>query len=329
MKHLMRDIAQLHKAFDQPVRVEALKPDHINDLEEDSDSNNVDELFDKKKRQGRLMFRLRTIAEEFLELLTAALGVTEHTTLPEDVDVALIKQGIESLLSRWRPSFDYNTILVADALVDMMVLIVGTGLELGIPLDRVWDEIHRTNMAKVGTDGSVRRRADGKVLKPDGWKKPDIAAMLEEPSGAWSGIPMTDEDVEQEELQQLKDDIVREACTTTKMVDLRYPEAFIEIQRKAIRTLCRQLESLGGVPTPIINPPERLSELLKKSAELDIPPVESLGRAAEAVGLKRSPNNSIIDDANRFAEERYQTKVGEDIPFICWVLAIMKHLDER
>lgn len=69
---------------------------------------------------------------------------------------------------------------VADALGDMAYIIAGTALEYGIPLDRVLDAIHRANMAKLGPDGKPIKRADGKVIKPDGWKPPDIAAALAE-----------------------------------------------------------------------------------------------------------------------------------------------------
>lgn len=64
--------------------------------------------------------------------------------------------------------------LIADGLVDLIYVCVGTALEFGIPLDRAWNEVQRANMAKVGPDGKVLRREDGKILKPEGWQPPDI-----------------------------------------------------------------------------------------------------------------------------------------------------------
>ena len=49
---------------------------------------------------------------------------------------------------------------------------IGTALQLGIPLDRVWTEVHRSNMAKVA-DGVVLNEM-GKVQKPEGWEPPDV-----------------------------------------------------------------------------------------------------------------------------------------------------------
>lgn len=72
-----------------------------------------------------------------------------------------------------------DMIEIADGLADLIYVAVGTCLEYGIPLDRVWTEVHRSNMAKVDpATGKVRYREDGKVLKPEGWTKPDIARAL-------------------------------------------------------------------------------------------------------------------------------------------------------
>lgn len=67
---------------------------------------------------------------------------------------------------------------IADALADMCVIILGTAAAYGIPLAAVFEEVHRSNMAKVMPDGTVKRRGDGKILKPGGWTPPDIAAVL-------------------------------------------------------------------------------------------------------------------------------------------------------
>jgi predicted HAD superfamily Cof-like phosphohydrolase len=71
---------------------------------------------------------------------------------------------------------------IADGLADVIYVAVGAALEFGIPLDRVWAEVHRSNMAKVDpVTGKVTKRADGKVLKPEGWTPPDVAGVLRQP----------------------------------------------------------------------------------------------------------------------------------------------------
>jgi len=61
-----------------------------------------------------------------------------------------------------------------DGLCDLIYVIHGAALEWGVDLEPFFEEVHKTNMAKVG--GPVR--ADGKKLKPAGWQPPDIAGIL-------------------------------------------------------------------------------------------------------------------------------------------------------
>ncbi|MBS7812310.1 pyrophosphohydrolase domain-containing protein [Roseococcus pinisoli] len=72
-----------------------------------------------------------------------------------------------------------DRIEMADAIIDSIVVWTNLGLSLGLPMQALWDEVLRSNMAKIGPDGKVTRREDGKVLKPAGWTAPDIAGVLE------------------------------------------------------------------------------------------------------------------------------------------------------
>lgn len=63
---------------------------------------------------------------------------------------------------------------IADALVDLLYVTIGAAVEYGIDLGPLFNEVHRTNMAKTG--GGTR--SDGKIKKPDCWKGPDIDGLL-------------------------------------------------------------------------------------------------------------------------------------------------------
>ncbi|EFF93497.1 secreted protein [Streptomyces sp. e14] len=67
---------------------------------------------------------------------------------------------------------------LAHELADVVYVAYGTALVHGVDLDEVIAEIHRANMSKLGPDGEVARRADGKVLKGDHYRAPDVAAVL-------------------------------------------------------------------------------------------------------------------------------------------------------
>ena len=70
---------------------------------------------------------------------------------------------------------------IADALGDMLYILVGTIVEHGLAdkIEAIFDEIHRSNMTKV-VDGKVIRRDDGKILKPEGYEKPNLKPILEQ-----------------------------------------------------------------------------------------------------------------------------------------------------
>ncbi|MGW4287291.1 pyrophosphohydrolase domain-containing protein [Streptomyces sp. NPDC004673] len=67
---------------------------------------------------------------------------------------------------------------LAQELADVVYVAYGTALVHGIDLDEVIAEIHRANMSKVGPDGEIARREDGKVLKGDHYRAPDVSAVL-------------------------------------------------------------------------------------------------------------------------------------------------------
>ncbi len=65
-----------------------------------------------------------------------------------------------------------------DALVDILVFVYGAANSMGVDLEPFFCEVHRSNMAKIGPEGEIIRREDGKVLKPEGWQPPRIKSML-------------------------------------------------------------------------------------------------------------------------------------------------------
>ena len=84
---------------------------------------------------------------------------------------------------------EYNELMVAldqedlveqlDALEDLIVVIVGAMNSAGFNGEGAWNEVMRTNFAKIDPEtGKVRKREDGKVLKPEGWTAPDIEKIL-------------------------------------------------------------------------------------------------------------------------------------------------------
>ena len=66
-----------------------------------------------------------------------------------------------------------------DALIDILVVTIGAIHSAGFDGEGAWKEVMATNFAKVDREtGRVRKREDGKVLKPQGWTPPDLKGYL-------------------------------------------------------------------------------------------------------------------------------------------------------
>lgn len=61
---------------------------------------------------------------------------------------------------------------IADGIIDSMYVLIGRGLEFGIPMERVWEVVQAANLAKEADPNG------GKVRKPKGWIPPDVARAL-------------------------------------------------------------------------------------------------------------------------------------------------------
>lgn len=70
-----------------------------------------------------------------------------------------------------------------DALIDILVVTIGAIHSMGADAEGAWKEVMRTNFAKIDRDtGRVRKREDGKVLKPQGWQPPQLQPFLRKPT---------------------------------------------------------------------------------------------------------------------------------------------------
>jgi len=66
-----------------------------------------------------------------------------------------------------------------DALIDIIVVTIGAIHSMGADAEGAWKEVMATNFAKIDRDtGKVRKREDGKVLKPTGWQPPVLSPFL-------------------------------------------------------------------------------------------------------------------------------------------------------
>jgi predicted HAD superfamily Cof-like phosphohydrolase len=66
-----------------------------------------------------------------------------------------------------------------DALVDVNYYGLNAAAKVGFNVDQVFDVVHQANMDKRSKeDGMFHRNSEGKVIKPVGWKEPDVKAVV-------------------------------------------------------------------------------------------------------------------------------------------------------
>jgi predicted HAD superfamily Cof-like phosphohydrolase len=74
---------------------------------------------------------------------------------------------------------DNDRIEQLDALIDILVVTIGAVRAGGMNAEGAWKEVMDTNFAKIDpTTGKVIKREDGKVLKPEGWKAPELTNFI-------------------------------------------------------------------------------------------------------------------------------------------------------
>ena len=69
----------------------------------------------------------------------------------------------------------HDLVGIADGAVDLIYVVVGLMLYCGVDLYPVWNEVHRTNMLKVGGG----KNSMGKILKPPGWLPPELESVID------------------------------------------------------------------------------------------------------------------------------------------------------
>lgn len=111
------------------------------------------------------------------QFMRACDQTTDHNNQDQfDLYYKLIKEEVDEL----QQAVDVNDKTEQlDALIDILVVTIGAIHSMGADAGGAWDEVMRTNFAKIDREtGKVRKREDGKVLKPEGWLPPDLKPFV-------------------------------------------------------------------------------------------------------------------------------------------------------
>lgn len=130
-----------------------------------------------KMSKEEVKFIVRMVLSEILELCTTVTTNLEEAheffgdcclqlDKPKAFDISS-KSDVEIMAEQY------------DAFVDAWYYMLNTAVKKGVDLDGIFKVVHKANMDKRFADGTFHRREDGKVLKPNGWKEPDIVGEIQ------------------------------------------------------------------------------------------------------------------------------------------------------
>ena len=95
----------------------------------------------------------------------------------DESQYSMYKSLIEEEFKELQEAHDMEAEL--DALIDILVVTIGAIHSAGFDAEGAWKEVMMTNFAKIDNEtGKVRKREDGKVLKPLGWAPPNLTPFL-------------------------------------------------------------------------------------------------------------------------------------------------------
>jgi len=100
--------------------------------------------------------------------------------LPSEENAFLYERLIEEEFLEFKEAREQSDVVEQlDACMDMIWVILGFCHMKGFKVKEAWDEVADSNLAKIDTrTGKVIKRADGKVLKPEGWKPPELSKFV-------------------------------------------------------------------------------------------------------------------------------------------------------
>ena len=160
--HSLELVREFHETFDLPV---ARQP-------------NVSTVAQRK-------LRVALIAEELGELCQA-LGVSLDITVLPVTSSSTAKEGVVNgmQLTKYVGSYCHqdegvDLVEAADALGDLDYVVQGSNLVFGFPAGPILEEIHASNMSKLGEDGKPIYAENGKVLKGPNYHKPNVMHLLQ------------------------------------------------------------------------------------------------------------------------------------------------------
>jgi len=112
---------------------------------------------------------------EFMNAFGQTVETEPTWTSVSELRYSLIEEELKELR---QALIERDIVEVADALTDLLYVVYGAGHSFGIDLNKCFEEVHSSNMTKLGPEGKPIYREDGKVMKGPGYRAPDLKTLL-------------------------------------------------------------------------------------------------------------------------------------------------------
>lgn len=125
--------------------------------------------------------------EDVEKFLVAVGQIPPDAPVDYESNTALLYKKLidEEVTEFWEAEALCDDTEMLDACFDMIWVIVGYARARGWNLNKAWEEGALSNLSKIDpTTGLVRRREDGKILKPEGWQEPNFEQFVKNPRSA-------------------------------------------------------------------------------------------------------------------------------------------------
>jgi hypothetical protein len=141
---------------------------------------NSDGSFTLRNKEKNIMNNQKDVAE-FMAAADQYVGKTPHLNEENEQQARLYIDLIDEEFRELCDGFLRRHIGdIADGGADLVWVVQGLFTTLGIDFNKVWEEVRASNMSKVSDNGKIKKREDGKILKPESYFKPDIDRVLKE-----------------------------------------------------------------------------------------------------------------------------------------------------
>ncbi len=131
----------------------------------------------------QVVFLVRMQCEEMMELLCT---IREEGEDEKELLRQIVEKSNKPMYNKKSDTIDIMCEQV-DYVVDSYYYGLNACCKQGFNVDEIFDIVHEANMSKKFEDGKFRRNELGKVIKPEGWKEPNVRGCVEKwiKNGSW------------------------------------------------------------------------------------------------------------------------------------------------